>query len=303
MTLQGESAIASPSMAPLREKLADRLPWQLVDGARSENFGGLISLIGSCVFLLGGDTTGVIVTSIFLTAEIVFTRFGHSREGYSVGCLLICFGDALAARSAIANSNEAFQFALTAMAVVWGMGALRWPLAWYGNRFKENKFVKLADALQPLTALATLTLRIPGFAAAIIGTNYLGAIAIGCWAAADILLGRLRYFSVAFFSYTLNQALNDTESRNRIATASTALSASESSGGSGNDFAVPQGIILDDLMEAARLIPDFDAGEGLSDLRGKCEIAAKVYEHLTKAAARNTESARVANSMKSDCQS
>jgi hypothetical protein len=200
----GESVIAPFAMASLREKFADRAPWQLVDGARSENYGGLVSLVGSCVFLFGGDATGVYTTFIFLFAEIVFTRFGHSRKGYSIGCMLISFGDVLAAKSAIANDNEAFQFTLFAMAFIWGVGALRYPLASYGRRFQKARFVKYADALQPAISLAVLATRFPGLLAAILGSNYLGATAISCWAAADVLLGRLQHFSMAFYRHTLS---------------------------------------------------------------------------------------------------
>jgi hypothetical protein len=158
----------------------------------SENIGGLVSMAGSCLFLLGGDTSGLIVTVSFLLAEIVLARSGHTRAGYSIGCALFSFGDALAVTSEVAKDNSAFQITLAAMAATWAIGALRAPIAWYGARCGLPNFVRVADALQPLVGTTTLILRLPGMITAINGANYLGAAAVACWGAADMLVGRLQ---------------------------------------------------------------------------------------------------------------
>jgi len=161
-------------------------------GLKSENVGGLVSMFGSCLFLLGGDAGGIVVSVSFLLAEIVLTRSGHTRAGYSAGCLLFAFGDALAVTTAVAHGNRAFQVTLAVMAAAWLIGAVRAPLAWYGLRSEREAVVAAADALQPIAGIATLLLRIPGLLAALAGASFLGAAAVACWAASDVLIGRLQ---------------------------------------------------------------------------------------------------------------
>jgi hypothetical protein len=159
---------------------------------KSENVGGLVSMAGSCLFLLGGDASGVVVSLSFLVAEIILARFGHRRVGYSSGCALFAFGDALAVTSEVASGNQAFQIALAIMAAAWVIGAVRAPLAWLGERLGRPAVIAAADLLQPIAGVATLTLRIPGMVTAIGGGNILGAVAVACWGTADILVGRLQ---------------------------------------------------------------------------------------------------------------
>jgi len=175
--------------------LVDRLyrpSHALLRSMRSENIGGLVSMAGSCLFMLGGDASGTIVTLSFIVAEIVLVRHGHRRAGYSAGCALFSFGDALAVFSEVAHGNPAFQITLAAMAVTWLVGAARAPLAWLGERSQRPALVAAADALQPISGVLTIVLRLPGIVTAIGGANYLGAAAVACWAAADILVGRLQ---------------------------------------------------------------------------------------------------------------
>lgn len=165
-----------------------------IRGLRSENIGGLVSMAGSCLFLFGGDTSGFIVTASFLVSEIVLTRWGHTRAGYSLGCALFAFGDALAVTSNVAAHNNVFQIALAAMAATWALGAMRAPLVWYGSWQGSRSVIRFADALQPVTGVLTLALRLPGILSAIAGGNMLGAAAVTCWGIADILVGRLQHF-------------------------------------------------------------------------------------------------------------
>jgi hypothetical protein len=177
-------------MQPIEKRASQSLgPW--TEGWRSENVGGLVSMAGSCLFLLGGDTSGFIITASFLVAEIILTRSGHTRSGYSIGCALFSFGDALAVTSRVAADNSAFQIALAAMAITWALGALRGPLASYGTRHDKPLTVRFADSLQPIAGVLTLALRVPGMIAAVSGGNLLGAAAVGCWGIADVLVGRL----------------------------------------------------------------------------------------------------------------
>jgi hypothetical protein len=178
-------------MQPI-EKHASQSPGRWLEGWHSENIGGLVSMAGSCLFLLGGDTSGFIVTASFLVAEIILTRSGHTRSGYSIGCALFSFGDALAVTSNVAAGNSIFQILLAVMAVTWAIGAFRSPLAWYGARHNNPSIVRFADALQPLAGVLTLALRLPGMIAAVIGGNFLGAAAVACWGIADVLVGRLQ---------------------------------------------------------------------------------------------------------------
>ena len=166
---------------------------RLLAGMHSENIGGLVSMIGSCLFLFGGDTTGFLVTFSFLVAEIVLARSGHTRSGYSIGCALFALGDALAVMAEVSSENTALQITLGAMALSWTVGAFRAPIAWYGERCHNPALIRIADALQPIAGAATLLLRIPAIITAISGTNYLAAIAVACWAASDVLIGRLQH--------------------------------------------------------------------------------------------------------------
>jgi hypothetical protein len=165
---------------------------RLLAEMKSENVGGLLSMAGSCLFLLGGDANGVIVTLSFLAAEVVLARYGHLRGGYSAGCAFFAFGDALAVSSEIARGNFLFQATLAIMAVAWMIGAARGPLAWWGARVGKSNLVKAADKLQPIVGATILALRLPSFLIALIGANYLAAIAVAFWGAADILIGRLQ---------------------------------------------------------------------------------------------------------------
>jgi hypothetical protein len=178
-------------MLPIAKR-ASQFAGHWMEGWHSENVGGLVSMAGSCLFLLGGDKSGFIITASFLAAEIILTRSGHMRTGYSIGCALFSFGDAVAVTSRVAADNRAFQIALAAMAVTWALGALRGPLAWYGTRRDNLSMVHFADALQPLAGVLTLALRLPGIIAAVSGGNLLGATAVALWGLADILLGRLQ---------------------------------------------------------------------------------------------------------------
>jgi hypothetical protein len=158
---------------------------------KSENIGGLVSMAGSALFLLGGDASGIAVALSFLIAEIVLARHGHKPVGYSIGCTLFALGDLLAVTSELASNNPSFQYLLIAMAVTWFVGSLRAPLMWLGRRRNHDYIVRLADALQPLSGIGTLALRLPGIWAAIGGGSYLGAAAVACWAVADVLVGRV----------------------------------------------------------------------------------------------------------------
>src|SRR5882724_904529 len=139
-------------MEPARERSSVRQ--FLRDAARpfaamkSENIGGIVSMAGSCLFLLGGDSTGLAVSLCFLIAEIILTRYGHTRAGYSGGGLLFSLGDALAAVSAVASGNRGFQIALVLMAGAWLIGVARAPIAWIGERRGSAATVAAADTLQ-----------------------------------------------------------------------------------------------------------------------------------------------------------
>ena len=179
-------------MQVFEKRVARATPGFIAD-LKSENVGGLVSMAGSCLFIVGGDSSGLLVTFSFICAEIVLARYGHYRSGYSIGCLLFSIGDVLAINSEVAKGNHEFQIVLGIMATVWALGALRSPIAWYAERFKRPYWMVVADGLQPLIGTTTLILRIPGLITAFVGGNYLGGIAVACWAASDILVGRLQY--------------------------------------------------------------------------------------------------------------
>src|SRR5215472_17603779 len=93
-----------PAMEPSRITRIYRNAVRLFAAMKSENIGGLVSMAGSCLFLLGGDSAGIVIALSFLAAEIILTRYGHTRAGYSAGGLLFSFGDALAMISVVAFS-------------------------------------------------------------------------------------------------------------------------------------------------------------------------------------------------------
>lgn len=173
-------------------------------------------MLGSLLFVLGGDSFGLAVAVSFLFAEIVLTRYGHTRAGYSIGCLFFAFGDVIAIWSEVARDNSAFQITLAAMAAAWAVGAVRAPLAWQGHRSGNERMVRVADGIQVGVGAVTLALRFPGLIAAIVGASYLGAAAIACWAVADILVGRLQM--AAFSSVYCRHALHMSKPNPRIPT-------------------------------------------------------------------------------------
>ena len=116
-------------MEPSRITRFYRNAVRLFAAMKSENIGGLVSMAGSCLFLLGGDSAGIVIALSFLAAEIILTRYGHTRAGYSAGGLLFSFGDALAVISVVASGNKGFQVALALMAGAWLVGAARAPIA------------------------------------------------------------------------------------------------------------------------------------------------------------------------------
>jgi len=153
---------------------------------QSENVGGLISMVGSALFLFSGDVSGLVITGSFFGAEIIFAKWGHLRGGYSLACLLLAFGDALASIANVSAGNVIFQYLLLAMAGTWVIGAARWPVYQF--------LPSVGDKLQPISGGLTLALRIPGIIAAFVGGNFLGMAAVTCWAIADVLIGRLQQF-------------------------------------------------------------------------------------------------------------
>ncbi|QPF88512.1 hypothetical protein [Bradyrhizobium commune] len=182
-----EPAIESSWVRRIRDNA-----FRLLAAMKSENIGGLVSMAGSSLFLFGGDSAGIVISLSFLVAEIILTRYGHTRAGYSAGGLLFSFGDALAVISTVASGNAGFQIALALMAGTWLIGAARAPVAWFGERRGSAALVRAADALQPIVGVAILALRIPGIVTGLAGGNYIGAAAIACWGAADVLVGRLQ---------------------------------------------------------------------------------------------------------------
>ena len=130
-----------------------------------------------------GDSAGIVIALSFLVAEIILTRYGHTRAGYSAGGLFFSFGDALAVISVVASGNKGFQVTLALMAGAWLIGAARAPIAWLGERRSSAAMVAAADALQPIVGIATQVLRIPGIVTGLAGGNYIGAAAIACWRA------------------------------------------------------------------------------------------------------------------------
>lgn len=159
---------------------------------KSENIGGAVSMAGSCLFLLGGDFNGLIVTLSFLAAEVILIRAGHTRFGYSIGCILFAIGDGIAVRSALANGNALFQWTLGVMALAWAVGSSRACFAWLGNKFAYPKWIQAADGIQFGVGIVVLALRIPAICAAMAGGNYFASIAVGLWVLSDILIGRLQ---------------------------------------------------------------------------------------------------------------
>jgi hypothetical protein len=181
-----------PAMQPSRITRIYRNAVRPFAAMKSENIGGLVSMAGSCLFLLGGDSAGIVIALSFLVAEIILTRYGHTRAGYSAGGLFFSFGDALAMISVVASGNKGFQVTLALMAGAWLIGAARALIAWLGQRRGSAAMVAAADALQPIVGIATLVLRIPGIVTGLAGGSYIGAAAIACWGAADVLVGRLQ---------------------------------------------------------------------------------------------------------------
>ena len=158
----------------------------------SENIAGVVSLGGSSVLLLAGNTQSVVAASVFTVAELVLARTGHKTAGYSAGAALFAAGDLTLAFSESVQDGSALQISLLGMTAAWAAGALRYPFEQAAKATGSEKLQAVADALPVVCGTGNLALRLPGLFSAAHAGNYIVATAIGAWGVADALAGRLQ---------------------------------------------------------------------------------------------------------------
>ena len=171
---------------------------ETIDHMRSENWGGLSGLLGDLTVVAAGDMQSVGAMTAFLAAEYVLIRHGHKSGGYSAGSLLLATGDAILCFSKATAGNPPLRLALTALAVTFVIGSLRYPCeqvaAFLRPRAPETarKLQKSADLIQPIVGGLVVFQHIPVLIFAAIGGNIVMLIAQSFWLVADALIGRLQ---------------------------------------------------------------------------------------------------------------
>jgi hypothetical protein len=165
---------------------------------KSENWGGLTSLVASGVVLSGGGSN-VVAAGFYTAAELLLLGCGQTVAGYSAGVGLLAVGNAvMASASADTATNMGLKFQFTAAAVTFGIGAARYPLQVASHKLAARHPVTAtrlsiaAAQVQPWVGAVATMLIVPGLVAAVGGNNPRLATAYALWGAADILCGRVQ---------------------------------------------------------------------------------------------------------------
>ncbi len=205
----------------MRELMKRAFGWDVfgignrIASMKSENWGGVASIVGSSIVALSGDGESLASTVAFWAAEGVFTFFGHRSVGYSVGCFFFSAGDIALCFSAATAGNYALRITMASIAATWLIGSLRYPaeLAAFGLRdyipVVSRAFDRVAQSIQPLVGGLALVQRLPALAtSAFDGKAFMPSpimfVATSFWAASDILCGRLRYYVIRLYSKLIN---------------------------------------------------------------------------------------------------
>lgn len=178
---------------------------------KSENWGGAISLLGSCFVALAGDTESIFSMIAFLSAELTALFVGQSTLGYSIGCLLFAGGDALLCFSRATADNLWLKYTMASIAMTWSVGATRYPaeliatpLETYAPR-AGSLVRRYAQAIQPIVGAFMIVQRLPAlFISAFNGTAWMPNpamfIATSMWAISDVLYGRVQHYVGKLFA-------------------------------------------------------------------------------------------------------
>lgn len=188
-------------------------------GLQSENLAGIASFAGSTIYITNFENLGAVLTQpsaafninqetasaalLFSFAELIFVRYGHHSWGYSLGMGFIGAGDAVIA---LASEDLAVKTSMGTKAVVFGIASLRCPFELAANATKELRqdiskaFTRTANNLPKVCGASILAIRTPALAASVVAQQWELATAVGLWATADILVGRLQDTVKSIFS-------------------------------------------------------------------------------------------------------
>ena len=172
---------------------------------KSENWGGMASIIGSSIVALGGDRESLASTVAFWAAEGMLTFFGHRSVGYSVGCFFFGAGDIALCFSAATAGNYALRITMASIAATWLLGSLRYPAELAASGFRDRipvvsrGFARVAQSIQPVVGGLALVQRLPALATSAFDGKVLMPspvmfVATFFWAVSDVLCGRLQYY-------------------------------------------------------------------------------------------------------------
>lgn len=147
----------------------------------SENFAGIISLLGSTLLIILGDVKSIIAAIMFTCAELILTVFGHRTAGYSLAALFFIIGNILLIYSASLIENSGVQMSLWGMSFAWFIGTCRYFVELWSRKSNTPRGVKLANDMPAVTGSINIFFKFPGVIFAVSGGDYIVAIAIGCW--------------------------------------------------------------------------------------------------------------------------
>lgn len=174
----------------------------------SENWGGVASMAGSVLTLAARDIESVVSTASFLFSEVAFARCGEKSWGYSLGCVGVSFGDGLLCFSEATAGNPTLRYTMAALTVVWGIGALRYPVEQAGKAVMPyastlgTALKKSADFIPLFVGTTALAFRIPAIYTAACTGEQVNKAMLACnlsWGLSDILLGRLQRYATPLY--------------------------------------------------------------------------------------------------------
>jgi len=168
---------------------------------KSENWAGIISLLGSSALVLNGGVSDILAAMQFTAAEIGLARYGHKSAGYSISAGLFSAGDLTLAFSKSVPEGSLFQYSLFAMAGAWGVGALKHPFEKVAEKSEKPSLAKLSNHFPTICSTSNLLLRIPGVVSAAQSQNFVAAGAIAAWGISDVLAGRLQERAKSIYDY------------------------------------------------------------------------------------------------------
>lgn len=171
-----------------------------------QQVGGALSLLGSGLVAFTGNTENVQASALFVGAGLSLTFRGNRPLGYSVGMAGIALGDYILAGSPALSGNPQLQTALKLSALTFALGVLYAPASaaveFCKNEISAERMSAFTKAIPHIVGMSSVIPKAPGLISAFTPNGiWLGphsdlkdivlAAAMSCWAASDVLTGRV----------------------------------------------------------------------------------------------------------------